>query len=118
VTHRITVHRAMAQKESSSMNFGITMPKKLENKESKVKPAIVNQTNAVVEYQAKLITLFAELIKVMIPLGDAIISDEFTASQREKVRELSGNGVSRLSLLLKRMSSESARGFFKTQDDT
>jgi hypothetical protein len=94
------------------------MPKKLENKESKVKPATVNQTNAVVEYQAKLITLFAELIKVMVPLGDAIISDEFTASQREKVRELSGDGRSRLSLLLTRMSSESARRVLKKQHDT
>jgi hypothetical protein len=89
------------------------MPKKeSEDKKLQGRPSIDKQkTSGIDEYQAQLITTFTELIKIMIPLGDVINSDEFTPSQREKVRELAGNGalISRLVCLLTSMSGEGAR---------
>jgi hypothetical protein len=50
------------------------------------------------------------MVSAMLPLAEEILSDGFTAADRELVRALAdGDGVSRLSFALTRLSGESVR---------
>jgi transcriptional regulator with XRE-family HTH domain len=57
-----------------------------------------------------LVEVFAKMVSAMLPLAEEILSDGFTAADRELVRALAdGDGVSRLSFALTRLSGESVR---------
>lgn len=57
--------------------------------------------------------IFAHQVKAMIPLAEWIVSNQFTADERHKLREFSSNGrsndVFKLSTILNRLCSETAR---------
>lgn len=62
------------------------------------------------EGHSTLIEALAAAVKAMLPLAEYVLSDSFTANERQRVRELAGgDGVSRLSLLLTKLSGEAAR---------
>ena len=59
---------------------------------------------------AAVIESLVAAIRTIIPLAEFAVSDEFSALERESLRERVGrNGVQRLSLLSTKLSSESAR---------
>lgn len=71
-----------------------------------------DQANAGLSREDTILSL-ACLIKAATPLAQAIVSDAFSAEDRQRLRDLAGkDGVYRLSTIMNRLCSEAARSHF------
>ncbi len=56
-----------------------------------------------------VIQSFAQSVAALVPLAELMVSDRYSAEDREQIRHLAGGNVSRLSRLLTQLSGEAAR---------
>jgi len=77
--------------------------------------ALVNGSTV---HRTAIIQSFARSVAALLPLAEDVVSDSFTAEDREEIRRLAEGGVSRLSRLLTQLSGEAARSALAdTKDD-
>ena len=86
------------------------------HRSEKVSVPVRSRPRTIGESHAALIETLAASVKAMLPLAEYALSNSFTAEERQHVRDLAdGNGVSRLSLLLTKLSGEAARSALTKQ---
>ncbi len=87
----------------------------LGSKESKSNEVFSREVVASVGHEM-VIKSFAAHVNAMLPLAKLIVSDSFSPTERQKLREsVGGNGVFKLSRELNRLCGEQARDKFKQQ---
>ena len=73
------------------------------------------QLRTISESHATIIEALVASVQTMLPLAEHVVSEAFTAKERERIREVTKGGVSRLSLLLTKLSGEAARSALTKQ---
>ncbi len=81
-------------------HFGVTAAAQL--------PTTLKQRTTVESHLA-IMDAFTASMRAILPLAEYVLSNSFTAEERDRIRSSSGQQVSRLSLLLTQLSGEAAR---------